>query len=90
LTIFFHFFSKKHKLINFYFFENKIGFLIFLKKIVFLKMGSTNFTPPPPRAGPSPEKNLAPMWAVGDTFMPKTSVIKNTKPKVHVKLGANL
>ena len=24
---------------------------------------------------------------IGDTFMPKTTVIKATKPKVHVKLG---
>ena len=25
---------------------------------------------------------------VGDTFMPKTTVMKSTKPKIHVKLGA--
>jgi hypothetical protein len=44
---------------------------------------------------PHPFKNVDDCQAelatpVGDTFMPKTSVIKNTKPKVHVKLGANL
>jgi len=27
---------------------------------------------------------------IGDTFMPKTTVMKSTKPKIHVKLGANL
>merc|ERR1711971_954327 len=27
---------------------------------------------------------------VGDTFMPKTTVMKSTKPKIHVKLGAML
>jgi len=27
---------------------------------------------------------------VGDTFMPKTTVMKSTKPKIHVKLGVNL
>ena len=44
---------------------------------------------------PHPFRNLDDCQAdlatpIGDTFMPKTSVIKSTKPRVHVKLGAYL
>ena len=44
---------------------------------------------------PHPYRNLEDCQAdlsqpIGDTFMPKTTVIKTTKPKVHVKLGAML
>ncbi len=42
---------------------------------------------------PHPYKNLDDCQAtlsqpVGDTFVPKTTVLKTTKPKTHVKLGA--
>lgn len=44
---------------------------------------------------PHPYKNLEDCQAelsqpVGDTFMPKTTVMKTIKPKIHVKLGAML
>ncbi len=44
---------------------------------------------------PFPFKNLDDCQAylatpIGDTFMPKTTVAKQTKPKCHVKLGAYL
>ena len=44
---------------------------------------------------PHPYKNLDDFQSelsqpVGDTFMPKTTVVKTIKPKVHVKLGAML
>ncbi len=44
---------------------------------------------------PHPFKNLDDCQAdlatpIGDTFMPKITVMKQTKPKVHVKLGAYL
>jgi hypothetical protein len=40
--------------------------LFFFEKKIPLKMGSTNFTPPPPLKWltPPPEKNLAPMYAL--------------------------